>query len=307
MDKQPLLSICIPTYKRMELLRNTLHSIYGQNVKHDLFEVCISDDSPTDETCHMIEREFADIDNIFYRKTSECGYLNMIEAWKLGHGKLLKLQNDQAMLKDGSLKSILALIKANQKRKPLIFFGLRALKNIRKTLEVQNYNDFIRNIDYMSTYCSSMAIWKEDFDSIEMKGIQPNSAFPHTSFLFKQIDKKLYIIDNRDYIQLQKLDSKGGYNFPEYFIREYLTMIQTDLLAPGHIEKNVYDKLEKHILKFVAGYYWEFKYDPKYTFSFEDLEKIVEDCCGRRGLYIFYLYRMERGINWRWKWMWGRT
>ena len=93
MDK-PIVSICIPTYGRVEILKNTLDSIFSQCVESAKFEVCISDNSPTDETEQMLKLYFSDKTNLVYSKSTSEGFINSIEALKLGDGKFLKLHNN---------------------------------------------------------------------------------------------------------------------------------------------------------------------------------------------------------------------
>lgn len=291
MNNECLLSICIPTYKRAQLLRKTLNSIYAQNVDHKLFEVCISDDSPDDETKNMIENEFSSIDNLVYQKIPDCGYMNLIEAAKLGKGALLKFQNDYASFKAGSLKRLLNLISENLEQKPILFFGLKSLKNTSEIEKFVNFNDFISNIDYMSTFCSSVALWKDDFDLCNKNKIQVNHAFPHTSYLFNCSNKPSMIVDNYDYFLNQTLTTKGGYNLPEFFVKEYLTLIDDTLYSKSIITKKTREKLEENILKFVGQWYVTTKVESKkYKFKFDDCEKIIKDKCGQSGLNTFNKY-----------------
>lgn len=50
----PLISICIPCYKRVDYVINTLNSIYRDNsdVSLDLYEVIISDNDPKRSTLY---------------------------------------------------------------------------------------------------------------------------------------------------------------------------------------------------------------------------------------------------------------
>ena len=66
----PILSICIPTNNRVDILRKTLNSIFAQHVSSDLFEVCVSDNSRTDETKKLIQEEFSNIPNLIYNQSS---------------------------------------------------------------------------------------------------------------------------------------------------------------------------------------------------------------------------------------------
>ena len=59
-DTQPLLSICIPTYNRAELLRQCLESIISEsNVFTDKVEVIVSNNCSTDKTEEIINRYIA--------------------------------------------------------------------------------------------------------------------------------------------------------------------------------------------------------------------------------------------------------
>ena len=50
MNKNKLLSICIPTFNRANLLNNLLNSIDIANIDASIVEVCISDNNSTDNT-----------------------------------------------------------------------------------------------------------------------------------------------------------------------------------------------------------------------------------------------------------------
>ena len=54
----PLISICIPCYKRVDYVINTLNSIYRDNsdVSLDLYEVIISDNDPQKEVLSIIDQ-----------------------------------------------------------------------------------------------------------------------------------------------------------------------------------------------------------------------------------------------------------
>ena len=52
--KRPLVSVCIPTYKRPEALESALASVLNQD--YDALEIVVSDDSPNDSAEAVIER-----------------------------------------------------------------------------------------------------------------------------------------------------------------------------------------------------------------------------------------------------------
>src|SRR5439155_18647369 len=67
MTNKPLVSICIPAYKRVEFLKRLLESISIQSFKD--FEVIITDDSPTNEV-YELSQAYKDKFTLFYSKNA---------------------------------------------------------------------------------------------------------------------------------------------------------------------------------------------------------------------------------------------
>src|SRR5215210_40594 len=70
----PLLSICIPTYNRAELLRSALHSVVRQAARIGAeVEVVVADNCSTDNTTDVVEwaRQFGEIR--YYRNQDNFG------------------------------------------------------------------------------------------------------------------------------------------------------------------------------------------------------------------------------------------
>ena len=128
----PLVSICIPTNNRPDIIRETILSIIEENVGNDLLNICITDNSPTNETKELIEKEFKDVTYLKYKKTHCEGFLNSVEALKFGNGRFLKLHNDYSKFKKGQLIKFIDRIKKNKNEKPLIFFSFGALNKNKR-------------------------------------------------------------------------------------------------------------------------------------------------------------------------------
>ena len=82
MLKKTIVSICIPTNNRAEIIKETLDSIFLQNIDENLYEVCISDGSFNDKTKKIVETYLKKYRNIKYRKSNFANYYNLIEALK---------------------------------------------------------------------------------------------------------------------------------------------------------------------------------------------------------------------------------
>lgn len=296
--KHVLLSICIPTYKRPEIIRELLISIVEQNVEHKYYEIRITDNSETDETREIIEKEFSHIDNLYYKKTNCKGFYNSFEALKFGKGEFLKLHNDYSLFLPGSLTKIIQRLKKVEQEKPQIFFALGSIRGIRELEIFDDYASFMDCITYLETWSTSFAIWKCDFDNILEEGIVPDEMFPHTSFFHRIAGKSKFIVDNFKYVNNIEPKKKGGYNLIDNFVRIYLTMVEKELLLNNHISLPLYRKIENGILKFCADWYYIVLENPeRYTFRFDNAEKIIFERCGVSGVSMFRKFLARRKVK----------
>lgn len=287
MFKQPMLSICIPTYKREYLIDKLIEGIYSQNCDNSLFEVCITDNSETDETQNLIQSKYSGIENLHYKKVTCKGFLNSIEALKAGNGLLLKLHNDYSLFKEGSLQKLIDRAQKYQKDRPVIFYSLRGKKDVET---FNDFNGFMNRINYLSTWSTSFSIWKVDFDILLNKKIKCNYMYPHTSLLFGESKKTSYIVDDYPYFVNVEPKKKGGYNLVDNFVRIFLGIVKTDLLDKNLITNGTYRKIELNILRFCAARFIDVKNKKDYTFSFDNKKQIITDQCGLKGYLQFRLF-----------------
>ncbi len=95
------LSICIPTYNRIECLDNCLNSILIAKKKHNFnFEVCISDNCSKDDVKKIIDKYDNFFDIIFHRNLTNLGLgVNILKAVSLAKGEFVwLLGNDDLLL-----------------------------------------------------------------------------------------------------------------------------------------------------------------------------------------------------------------
>lgn len=285
------LSICIPTCNRVEILKRTLDSILCQGGNENEYEICISDNSKTDETKALIESQYSNINNLTYCQSDCIGFLNSIEALKLGRGKLLKLHNDYTCLYPGTIWRMICLAHKYEDVDSALFFSMSSKKE-KGPLEFDKFDDYMNQISFLSTWSTSFCIWKTDFDALISTKIALNHMYPHTTLLFALTQKGKYIVDEYiigDNLQPQK---KGGYNLLDNFMNIYLAMLYP-LWQKGEISKGTLRHIKRDILKFCAN--WESIVDHNrdcYTFTFENRNAIVEKHYGNLGIIVYeVLYR----------------
>lgn len=289
--KFPIVSICIPTFKRPEIVKETIMSIFSQDVDEKLFNVCITDNSATDETKNMIEKEIPQFSNLFYKKVNCEGFMNSIETLKYGNGKLLKLHNDYSKFLPGSLQKMIDRIETLEEDS-VIHFAMGNKEFTESFSTCTSFDFFMNTIHYWSTWSSSFAVWKKDFDLVMSKNIILDKMFPHTSILFDLVNKPIYYIDNESYVENLPLKKKGGYNLPDNFVHLYLDMVNM-LYNDKNISELTFRKIKENILKFVAEWYLKVNvYKNIYSFSFDNWEQCIEKYYGREG--VFYIKEMYR-------------
>jgi len=263
----PILSICIPTRDRVEIIVNTLESIYSSNVDNLLFEVVIYDSSEVSDLQLVIQNKFP-YDNLFYKKGKNDGYMNLIHALAMGKGLFLKLHNDYSVFCDSTLKTLIDSINNNKEKQSFLFFSNDSPFNFEYKL-CTTFDDFLNTVTYYSSWSTMFGIWKTDFDQV--CDIDINPMFPHTSLLFALADEKRdYVIYNKKHFDNQPLSKKGGYNLYETFAVTFLNMVKS-CLEKKQITYTTFEHVKRDLLKKFL-FYWYIQISVmKNNFSFEML------------------------------------
>ncbi|MDO4179586.1 MAG: glycosyltransferase family 2 protein [Phascolarctobacterium sp.] len=295
MQEEPLFSICIPTFQRAEILKETLDSIYAQELDHTLFEVCISDNSPTTETEDLLREYFPAVDNLRYSKSACKGFLNSIEALKLGRGKFLKLHNDYSVLKPNALLGMLEKVKEYERSQAVLFFSMDTL-GFNDVRVFDTFNDFLGCVNYFSTWSSAFAVWKVDFEKFMESKSEINYMYPHTSILYYLVDKEQYVVDDTAYAINRTPKKKGGYNLIDNFVRIYLGMTHK-LVEDGHITEETYNAIVRGIIRFCGLWNALVKADDRYTFTFDNDTEIIKNTCGSSYVWKYKFWCAAYGFK----------
>lgn len=242
--KKPYLSICIPTYERLEIMQNTLTSIYAdlENVSLDDFEVVISDNSSNQSTKKIIQ--MFNYSNLKYISTDCEGFLNSYSALNAGMGQFLKLHNNYTQFRKGTLRRMIEEIKNNSEKKPVIFYT-NGLKLLGRIVTFQKFNDFMFCLSYFSSWSSGFGIWAEDFN--KCKAIKIDKMFPQTSLLLEQNYKNSYLINDLPIFENQNIPKKGGYNIFKVFSVDFISLIYNSYLNTS-ITRKTYCKIKRDLL-----------------------------------------------------------
>lgn len=243
--QKPVLSICIPTYNRLDILRNTIASIYADldGVNMDDFEVVISDNSK-EHTTQPVVAEFG-YSNLHYYITECEGFKNSFYALSYGKGDFLKLNNNYTMFRRGTLKVLINQLKKLKDSKTQVIYtnGLRQKKSI---LLYNNFDDYMTGLSYFSSWSAGYGMWKEDFDRVKASVVL-DKYFPQTSLLLSQDYKESFALDDRVLFEDQHVPKKGGYNIFKVFSIDFVSLIKGAFDA-HKISERTYKKIKTDLL-----------------------------------------------------------
>lgn len=281
MDKQPILSLCIPTNGAVEWILPVLESIYSQGYNNEKFEVVITDngkDSQLPE--HIAKMEYP---NLRYRQTSDEGFLNLVTCLKDGKGQFCKMINHRSVMIPGSIAEIVDVVEKYKDTQPIIYCADGNAKVNSECFECENLNSFILHLSYWCTWSAGIGFWQKDIsniDKIELLAIMPN-----ISMICDIRQESNYVIYNKKYQQMADDAGKGGYDVFLTFgvtVLDYLSAQR----AKGRITIKTFISVKKDMYGFLSNLYFnEVVMPTKHTFVLHNIADSLEVYYGR------YYYR----------------
>lgn len=145
--KKPLVSICIPTHNRPDLLKQALQSATSQTYKN--IEIIISDNS-TDNKSKLLMSQFKDNRIKYYKnKISITSFLNVSKVAHLAKGKYIKYLLDDDLLKPDCVDKMVKVLE----KYPKVGVVMAPLDIIDdKGLHIQPRFYFFKKMKYLYKY-----------------------------------------------------------------------------------------------------------------------------------------------------------
>lgn len=257
MNSSIQLSLCIPTNGILEWVSKVLDSIYEDACDENEYEVIITDNGDNEEFQEHIERYSKRHSNLKYKKTDSFQFLNQIDAFSLAEGTLIKFVNHRLPLKKGTVKYLIEFSKKYENEKPGLYFSNGVLKKGRIE-DYKSFDEFVRSLSYWSSWSAGTAIWKCDFEKIDLN-MEFNKMFPHTDLVFSEKNKQKYVIDDKELFDDidPTASQKGKYDLFDTFAVKYIDIIRK-LTEEGYISQNTFLKIKKENLYFVMSLYVSF-------------------------------------------------
>ena len=166
-NKRPILSICIPTYNRGNLLKENLDKIIEQildNKLSDKVEIIISDNASSDNTSKIVSWYWYDFLMYFKNDINIGGNKNVIKVTEYAKWEYLWLLADDDCVTDFALKYVLEIIEKEN-------FGVMFCNTISsEKMDIQvpcNKNEYhiLNWINSFLSYLNDKNMWYKDLIS----------------------------------------------------------------------------------------------------------------------------------------------
>ncbi|SEA87729.1 hypothetical protein SAMN05216462_2919 [Xylanibacter ruminicola] len=297
MDKQPILSLCIPTNGAVDWILPVIESIYSQGYDNEKFEVVITDNGKDSQLPAHIAR--MDYSNLRYKQTTDEGFLNLVSCLKEGKGLFCKMINHRSVMLPGSIADMVELVEKYQDTQPVIYCADGALPERDEVIECSNTDAFIMHLSYFCSWSAGIGFWQKDIKRIDT--IELNNMFPNTSLLLEIRQESEYVIWNKKYEKMEDDAGKGGYNLFHTFA-VILPGILSDLLRRNRISQSTFNKFKKDLFRFLCSLYTNEVIKPtKHTFIIRDVRQNVSHYYGNIGYWRFiitaYVWAVYAGFS----------
>lgn len=228
--KTKLLSICIPTYNRCEILDESLKNIFS-NPEFDSsrVEVIVSDNCSTDATKEVVAK-YPLVG--YYCNDKNLGFLNLTVSLSYAKGKYIKIFNDTLSFKPGRLADMLDRIENHLNKNENVFFYANMFNNANNIIEINTIDEYFKEVSFYSTWSANFGLWFDDFQKIRRTHDEYISLlFPHLNLNYKIIKNgKKSVIYFDDLFEVSVPKMKGGHNVFETIVNEYLFIVKKEKL-----------------------------------------------------------------------------
>ena len=267
-----LLSICIPTYNRGDVLTSCINAIIGNPIFCDEIEIVVCDNASTDNTEQVMQPYVKKYPNIKYFRNSEnIGVTrNFIRVMDLATGLFLKPTNDYSVYTNEGLSYLFKVIKDNQETRPLML-----LDNIPDSTEFEtdlhlNMDQVVEQVGWSLSWVGINGFWQDEWQSIEDKEARVDIMFVPIDYFFQLLDKKqtanIYSGHFSDRYPFEQ--KQGGYNFFKVHT-EYFLCLYKEYYHKGKLSKNAYDALNYRLCSSLLYFLRKFLVKEKDNYAYD--------------------------------------
>lgn len=279
----PLLSICIPTYKRANCLRTSLER-FMQAITPDMdIELIVSDNCSPDETPEVVRAAMDDgLKCSYIRNEKNLGADgNFLQCFNRANGKYIWLCGDDDYLIPEKLKPLYDILATGDYG--LVELSQDALKFDLQPQVFSDSGDFLSEIHVWITFVSGNIIRKEIVDTIDSNKYKDTHLLQVPYFL---TSATIGLPNLMYYPQVLECGAdganNGGYNLFEVFCENLLTILH-EKVEEGKLTEKQFNGIKKTIFcKWLIVFYVRFFINHDYgRFKMDNAKEILLKWYGR--------------------------
>lgn len=257
MNSNILLSLCIPTYKRMDSLICSLESIVKQDIftNSNCIEVVISDNDPDSELLSFLTEKYLikyQGKIKYYKNDKNYEDYNFLLALSRANGRFLKLSNDTLIYKKGMLDILINFLK--ELEEDTFVFLMNDPKS--KINIYDNARDFLKDISYWVTWIGGFCIHRNYLTVYSnLNDLNYASHLSQVTTVVKILVRynfNKYISFHYNFADTYFKSVSGNYNLIEVFSKNYICIInelkENNIFTSSDIKNEAFKVLRKHIL-----------------------------------------------------------
>ena len=264
------LSICIPTYNRLQFLKQSLVAITSQinDDNSSKIEIIISDNSSTDGTEAYLESFIAKNSSIsikYFRQDSNVGAdSNFLKVIDLSMGEFVYLVSDDDILLPGAIDKLLNCINFNSSLDAICVnyrgFKLDHTIDSPPILKISNdktiidRNEVLETLGNLITFMSILCFRKSTVD-LKSFNNKVGTNFIQSYIFLKVISQENGVLFLSSPLLSMRANNSGGYDFFKTFIVCFYELISSS--KENNFSNSTIKKvLSKHILRFIPTFIW---------------------------------------------------
>lgn len=258
----PILSLCIPTYNRAEILEVSLSKLYENPMIDNRVEIIVSDNASTDNTqdvCRVFESRFSNFR--YYRNDKNVRDWNFSIALSYAKGKYIRLLNDYSFIDSTGINFMLDKIEQHKDEKLLFFYNsLYGLKE--GDYHFCDADEFLQLVSNRCTWITHFGTWRECFSKLDDKDRCCERHFAQIDWSLRLSSVNSGVVVCCPIVQNRPVNkAKAPYNYFEVFMDNYESIIDS-YVAEGKINKETKKQDLKKILRNDIGrnlvymYFW---------------------------------------------------
>lgn len=278
---RPLISICIPTYNRAEVLRKSLEAyVHCDGFDYEI-EIVISDNASTDTTQEVGRYYASKHENIkYFRNEENIRDRNFPLSMERATGEYLKLMKDNLILSKKGINYMKEAVRENLKNRKFVFFTNGFLYNSpqKNVCICKSFDEFIIHTSYRITAITFFGCWREQWPLIVEREKYSKLQLAQDDWIYQIIERNPEsVLYTKKFFSAIEVGKRGGYNWFGVHVDNYYRILQP-YIDKGVVSIEALKKEKRTYLKglkpqLVYKYLW--KIYPDWEFDMEGATEIL--------------------------------